>query len=113
MTDNAQGRRGGNGRPERRKQPRWKVFELAQIHTGSGEISCVIDDLSLTGALISAEVSPSPGEDVSFVIEETFTIAATAVHNQGSLTGLRFNMDPEQTAAFARWLNEIDKDGET
>jgi len=102
--------RAGNGQPERWRQPRWKVFEFAKLATETGTIICVIKDLSLTGALISSEAVLSPGQDARFILENEFEIAATVIHNTGNLTGLRFNLDRDDTAVFARWLNALDKE---
>lgn len=112
MAEQQGGGRAGNGRPERRQEQRWKVFEFANVRTEAGHVGCVIDDLSLTGALISAEAALAPGEDIFLILDGDFTIPATVVHNQGSLTGVRFNMDRDDTATFAQWLKTLDKESD-
>lgn len=111
MTEQEGGaRRAGNGQPDRRLKPRWKVFEFANIRTDSGDIGCLLDDLSLTGALISVGAALIPGQDIFVILDNDFAIPATVVHNRGSLTGVRFNMDRDDTARFAKWLNALDKE---
>ena len=100
----------GNGQTDRRRKPRWKVFEFADIRTDAGDTGCLLDDLSLTGALISVGAALHPGQDIFVILDNEFAIPATVVHNRGSLTGVRFNMDRDDTARFAKWLNDLDKD---
>ncbi len=96
---------------DRRVDARWKVFEVALLRGPAGASACVIDNLSATGALVSADCELENGADVVFEVEEVGEIPVEVVHRQGTLYGLKFKLDEIGDGAVRDWLAEVEKEG--
>ncbi len=94
----------------RRQHNRWKVFEIAAIHTDDGSAPCVIDDVSESGVLVSCALALEPGQKVIFELEEFGDIPSTVKHVRDTLYGLSLDFTPERQKEFVVWLNEIEKE---
>ncbi|MDH5748267.1 MAG: PilZ domain-containing protein [Rhodospirillales bacterium] len=95
---------------DKRRAPRWKVFEIASVSSGGRSEACVIDNVSDTGALVSSELVLAPGDNVIFDLEGFGKIPATVAYIRDTYQGLAFNMDEEMAARFAAWVAEVEKE---
>ncbi len=100
-----------NDQEDRRRQQRWKVFEFAAVTGAAGSAACVIDNLSVSGALVSADITLEADERVTFDLDEFGEIPARVVHIRGSLIGLAFEFDQAGETKLRHWLEEIEKEG--
>ena len=95
---------------ERRQHQREKVFEIVALYADGKVAPCVVDDVSLSGALVTCELKLSVGQPVEFEIEEFGKIPANVAHVRGSLAGIKFAMDENMAAAYEDWLAQVEKE---
>jgi hypothetical protein len=95
---------------ERRRHERWKVFEIALFIGSDASAPCVIDNLSESGALVSADLTVAAGETATLEIEGFGSIPARILRRQNSLIALDFEFAPGEAEPFRDWLAEVEKE---
>ena len=94
--------------PGRRKHQRWKVFEIAAIHTDESSATCVIDDVSESGVLVSSSLALEQGQKVVLELKQFGDIPATVKHARDTMYGLSLEFTPERQMEFVVWVNETE-----
>ena len=97
---------------ERRRHKRWKVFEVIELQAASGSAPCVVDDLSETGILVTAELNLEIGEEIGLEFEEFGPIKATVMHLRQTLIGLKFLPDDPFFPHYQAWLEKVAKESD-
>ncbi len=93
-----------------RRQVNWKVFEIGLISGAGAKAACVVDTLSPSFALVSADYAPVLGESLKLEIVGFGTIPATVVGKSDSLLELTFQFELDQSAQFEDWLVSVKKE---
>jgi hypothetical protein len=95
---------------ERRQHQREKVFEIVALYVDGKVAPCVVDDLSLSGALVTCELKLSVGQPVEFEIDEFGKIPGNIAHVRGTMAGIKFAMDESLELAYADWFAQVEKE---
>jgi len=83
---------------EQRRHIRKHVLWAAQLETKDGPFSCIILNVSRSGAKLRLTAPSLQQQPVTLVMESYGTLAAEIVWQNGDKMGIRFVADPEQVA---------------
>lgn len=101
---------GSQAGSDRRRDRREKVFEIVALHANGRMAPCVVDDVSLSGALLTCEMQLTPGQAVEFEIEAFGRIPATVAHIRSTLAGIQFAMDDDLAKRYGAWFAAVEKE---
>jgi hypothetical protein len=90
------------GDQEQRRHIRKRVLWTARLDTAEGSFTCIIMNVSRSGAKIRlpSSLPISPGQPVELVLEAFGELAAEIVWQRGDKMGIHFTADPAQVAAI-------------
>ena len=86
--------------------PRLEIRNIVKSFQGRR----VVDDVSLSGALLTCEMQLTPGQAVEFEIEAFGRIPAAVAHIRGTLAGIQFTMDDDLAGRYAAWFAAVEKE---
>jgi PilZ domain len=92
---------------DQRKSPRSAITEIARLVIGQDRFSCVVIDISATGAKLWSRLIPQLGTLVHLDISNFGVIPATVIRRQPDGVGVEFRIDDADRAAFAARLAVI------
>lgn len=90
-----------------RRERRSAITEIARIITGDESFSCVVLDISVSGAKLWTRLSPAIGALVTLEISNFGSVAGAVVRRDADGLGLEFRVAPHQRRTFKKRLEAI------
>jgi hypothetical protein len=92
---------------DQRRSPRSAITEIARIVVGQERFSCVVIDISASGAKLWSRLIPQLGTIIHLDITNFGVIPATVIRRQPDGVGVEFRIDEADREAFAARLSTI------
>ncbi|HKJ74100.1 MAG TPA: PilZ domain-containing protein [Alphaproteobacteria bacterium] len=92
---------------DQRRSPRSAITEIARIVVGQEHFSCVVIDISASGAKLWSRLIPQMGTLIHLDISNFGVIPATVIRRQPDGVGVEFRIAEEDREAFAERLAVI------
>jgi len=92
---------------DQRRNPRSAITEIARIVVGQDRFSCVVIDISASGAKLWSRLIPQIGTLIHLDISNFGVIPATVIRRQPDGVGVEFRIGDADRQAFAERLAVI------